>query len=246
MSIQFYCTEEDFKTIEPALKNISGVVSLAALPTKKGRSVFVKLDSEDIIEVTKPKIGEIKGVVFPDPNKTREKLVKAAKADDGSQAIAAALFTYETKPPAAAAAAAPQQQGQRTQNKQRGGRGGRGSNSNNGNRKGGDAQQQQQEGGQQPQRRRNNHKQRFPMIQGHVAVIDNVPFSTTNNQIAEAFVGCGMIYDINRLENMAMVYFDSAEAVQRAILALNGKSVQANTVTVSSGGVVKVPARNYE
>ena len=240
MSIQFYCTEADFTSIETALKNVTGVVSLAALPTKKGRSVFVKLESEDLIDATKPKIGEIKGVVFPDPSKTREKLVKAAKPDDGSQAIAAALFNYDHKPAAAAAtAAAPQQQQQGRQQKPRGRRSN--NNNNNGRKDGGEPQQQQQQ-----QRRRPNHKQRIPMIQGHVAVIDNVPFSTTNNQIADAFVGCGMIYDINRLETMAMVYFDSAEAVQRAILALNGKMVQANTVTVSSGGVVKVPARSYE
>ena len=81
----------------------------------------------------------------------------------------------------------------------------------------------------------------IPMIQGYVAVLDNVPFNTTNEQIAKCFVGAGQIFDINRYELMAMVYFDSQEAVQRAIVLLNGKKIKENVITVSSGGVVKVP-----
>ena len=80
------------------------------------------------------------------------------------------------------------------------------------------------------------------MIQGYTAVLDNVPFSMTNDQLAREFADCGQIYDINRLELMAMIYFDSAEAVQRAIVARNGKKIKDNVVTVSSGGTVKVPA----
>jgi hypothetical protein len=79
------------------------------------------------------------------------------------------------------------------------------------------------------------------MIQGYIAVLDNVPFNATNEQIATSLSGSGQIFDINRYELMAMVYFDSSEAVQRAILALNGKRIKDNVITVSSGGAVKVP-----
>lgn len=79
------------------------------------------------------------------------------------------------------------------------------------------------------------------MIQGHVCVIDGVPFNTTNEQLAKLFSECGQIYDINRFEQMAMIYFDKAEGVQQAILGFNGHKLKNNTLVVSSGGTVKVP-----
>lgn len=79
------------------------------------------------------------------------------------------------------------------------------------------------------------------MIQGHVCVIDGVPFNTTNDQLAKLFCDCGQIYDINRFEQMAMIYFDKAEGVQQAIVGFNGHKLKDNVLVVSSGGTVKVP-----
>lgn len=78
-------------------------------------------------------------------------------------------------------------------------------------------------------------------IQGHVATMCGVAPSTTNDQIAEAFGNCGQIYDIARYENLAMIYFDTAESVMNAICAQNGRQLRGNVVAVSDGGSLRVP-----
>lgn len=82
-------------------------------------------------------------------------------------------------------------------------------------------------------------------IEGHVASINNVPMSMTNDQIATVFEDCGVIYDIARYETLAMVYFDCQDSVLNAIVHVNGsKKMNGNVVTVSDGGTLRVPIPN--
>eukprot|EP00758_Cryptobia_borreli_P003495 Tbor_TRINITY_DN3785_c0_g3::TRINITY_DN3785_c0_g3_i1::g.2435::m.2435 len=85
---------------------------------------------------------------------------------------------------------------------------------------------------------------RIPLqtINGHIAVIDNIPHNTTTSQLAAAFVGCGQIFDINRVEKMGMIYFTSMDAVEKAIFQFNGRLINGSIITVSNGGIVKLPS----
>lgn len=78
-------------------------------------------------------------------------------------------------------------------------------------------------------------------IEGYVASINNVPVSMTNDQLAEVFNSCGTIFDITRYETLAMIFFDTADAVTEAICKANGSKLHGNVVTVSDGGILRVP-----
>lgn len=118
----------------------------------------------------------------------------------------------------------------RTRSGGRGGRGGYRSNSRGGRGAGGRGRG----------RGRGFHMPQF--IEGHIASINNVPLSMTNDQIADLFNDCGVIYDIARYENLAMVYFDCQESVLNAIVKVNGtKKMNGTLACVSDGGVLRVP-----
>jgi copper chaperone CopZ len=241
MSVRLFCVEGNYDAVETALKELKGIESVASLPNKKGRTVFAKFANDDAAAAALEVLKTNTNVVIPaakgekkEPSAVTAPVASSKKKQNavgdffrydpysGPRPVASATAT------AAAAAAGPsekhdQEQPQRgrgrggQQSRGRGGRGGRGG----------------------------NHQQRprIPMIQGHVAVLDNVPVNATNDQIARSFDGCGgAIYDINRLENMAMVYFSTSEAVQEAIVKMNGQKLGSKIVTVSSGGTVRVPA----
>lgn len=81
----------------------------------------------------------------------------------------------------------------------------------------------------------------IPTVKGFIAFVANVPVNVTNTQIAEFFGGCGNIFDIDRVENCALIFFDSKEAVDQAVVNLNGKSFKGGVLTVSRGGTVRAP-----
>lgn len=236
-SVRLFCVEGNYEAVEAALKELKGIETVASLPNKKGRNVFAKFLTEEAAAAAAETLKANDKVVLPSGDK-KERVAAAPTNSAGGKKkvanLAGDFFRYDPysgpRQPSATAApqAGPSGQGENQQRPQRGrgrgqqprGRGGRGG-------RGGNFQS----------------RPRIPMIQGHVAVLDNVPVNATNDQIARSFDGCsGAIYDINRLENMAMVYFSTTEAVQDAIVKMNGQKLGNNVVTVSSGGTVRVPA----
>jgi copper chaperone CopZ len=243
MSVRLFCVEGNYEAVEAALKELKGIETVASLPNKKGRNVFAKFITEDDASAALEALKSNDKVVVPGEKKEKSDAQQtAASGKKKTHNVAGDFFRYDpysgprpTTDAAAAAGSSQQQQrqgggGQKRQpNSNDGSRGGRGGRGGRGSRGGGRGGYQQ--------------RPRMPMIQGHVAVLDNVPVNATNDQIAKCFDGCGgAIFDINRLENMAMVYFSSTEAVQEAILKMNGKQLGSHIVTVSSGGTVRVPA----
>lgn len=240
-SVQLFCIEGDYESVEATLNALKGVESIASLPNKKGRSVFVKFQSEELAAAAQESLKENPKVTLPGQGKKTAAAaadgISAAKKKKSSNNAVADFFTYQPYSGGKKETRSNEQeehaQGADDQNRQprhRGRGGARGGGSGRG-------------GGSRGGFRGGSRGPRVPMIQGFVAVLDNVPFSTTNDQIAKLFATSGgIIYDINRLENMAMVYFNTPEAVQQAILLMNGKKIQNNVITVSSGGHVKVPA----
>lgn len=239
MSVRLFCVEGNYDAVEAALKELKGIESVASLPNKKGRTVFAKFANDDAASAALEVLKTNTNVVIPAPKGEKKDVPTPAPSAKKSKNAAAEFFRYDpysgprpvvsAASSGAAATAGPSadQEGQergpqrgRGRGGQQRGRGGRGG-------RGGNFQQ----------------RPRIPMIQGHVAVLDNVPVNATNDQIARSFDGCGgAIYDINRLENMAMIYFSTSEAVQEAIVKMNGQKLGSKIVTVSSGGTVRVPA----
>ena len=252
MTIRFQCSVAEFSAVEAAVKEIPGVLSVASMPEKKKKvcGVFVQLASDEAAAAASTIIRALRGVSFPagkgegeptieEPSavgkKDKRDPVHRKKTNEVESFFRFDPYTQQqwtrvrerqdTNAPAHQPTSASQGADDADNNpQQRGrGRGGRGRHFGSG-------------------ARGRAYFPRVPMIQGYVAVVDRVPFSATNDQIAQAFSAAGQIYDINRLENMAMLYFDTAEAVQRAIVLMNGKKLHTEIVTVSSGGVVRVPA----
>eukprot|EP00331_Platyophrya_macrostoma_P004878 CAMPEP_0176416680 /NCGR_PEP_ID=MMETSP0127-20121128/6475_1 /TAXON_ID=938130 /ORGANISM="Platyophrya macrostoma, Strain WH" /LENGTH=280 /DNA_ID=CAMNT_0017796771 /DNA_START=76 /DNA_END=918 /DNA_ORIENTATION=- len=259
MTSVLFCVKGDAAAVDAVVKSVTGHVSIASELKKKGQyNVFLHFAAEEAAATASE-------VLRQNPNVTLAGEKKATTSGDASAAAtvgkkkqkqlatnaAATYFNYESydqmrerKDTEARIQAAVERKKERRQQQAA-------------------TQQQHSDGAEQPQHQQGrggrggafggrggrrggrggfHGRQRVPMIQGFVAVLDNVPFSTTNDQIARLFMTCGAIYDINRLETMAMVYFDSAEAVQRAILTMNGQKIQNSIITVSSGGCVRVPA----
>lgn len=77
--------------------------------------------------------------------------------------------------------------------------------------------------------------QKIPNVDVSVAYIDNVPFGLSNARLMEILSSFGRVIDVNRFENMVMVCYETREAVVECIQALNGKKIEDNIVTVSSG-----------
>ena len=246
--IQFTAQQSDFDNVLQAVKSWNGVISVATIPNAKhGVDGIVQLETVEARESAIAALEQLKYVTVvgvkpaqPNPNATSQ-----VKKNRGKQNHVTDFFKFDSyneqqknperkaqrvhKDPNAPAAESTQAPADHQPGHGRG----RGQGRGRGNMRG---------------RNQNSRGQAnaapfvpIPMIQGFVAVLDNVPFNTTNEQIAKCFSGAGQIFDINRYELMAMVYFDSQEAVQRAIVALNGKKIKDNVITVSSGGVVKVP-----
>ncbi|CUG90143.1 RNA-binding protein, putative [Bodo saltans] len=242
MSVRLFCVEGNYDAVEAALKELKGIESVASLPNKKGRTVFAKFANDDAATAALEVLKTNTNVVIPAAKgEKKESAVTAPVASSKKKQNAASeFFRYDpysgprpvvsaaaSATPAAAAAGPSEQQDQERPQRGRG-RGG---------------QQSRGRGGRGVRGGPHQQRPRIPMIQGHVAVLDNVPVNATNDQIARSFDGCGgAIYDINRLENMAMVYFSTSEAVQEAIVKMNGQKLGSKVVTVSSGGTVRVPA----
>lgn len=83
---------------------------------------------------------------------------------------------------------------------------------------------------------------RVPTIVGHVCCIDGLAFGVTNDNLYHMLRVMGHIYDITRHERMAIIYFAAPESVTAAISAFNGSTLEGNTLVVSGGGSIKVPA----
>lgn len=76
---------------------------------------------------------------------------------------------------------------------------------------------------------------RSSYVQASVAYIDNVPFGITNTRLMDILSPFGRVIDVNRFENMTMVCYDNENSVRECIQALNGRKIEENIVTVSSG-----------
>lgn len=76
---------------------------------------------------------------------------------------------------------------------------------------------------------------RSSYVEASVAYIDNVPFGITNTRLMDMLSPFGRVIDVNRFENMVMACYDSENSVRECIQALNGKKIEENVVTVSSG-----------
>lgn len=233
--LKFKCaSEKEIAEMTPSLKtDLPGLRTINFNAEAKGVAGFLSFDSAEQCEAAK-KIIETK---FQDldlkaPYETNQKKKKQSKEKPNK---VDEFFNYDRPPQEEKERDVRNdtQQGQHNQrsnaNNNANGRGGRG---NNGRGRGGRGR-----GGFRGRGRAPN----MQMIQGHVCVIDGVPFNTTNEQLAKLFGGCGQIYDINRFELMAMIYFDKAECVQNAIVNFNGHKLKDNVLVVSSGGTVKVP-----
>ena len=217
--LKFSCVSErelqDELSVIKALKGLSTINHALAGAGVEG---FLSFDTAEDRDAARAKIEST--LKFLDVSGAKKE-TKKKKQREVPMNVASQLFTYTSAPTVA-------QQQQDGSGRGRGGQGrGRAQGRGRGRGQG---------------RGRGDFRPRVKMIQGYTAVLDNVPFSMTNDQLAREFSECGQIYDINRLELMAMIYFDSADAVQRAIVARNGQKIKDSIVTVSSGGTVKVPA----
>ena len=83
-------------------------------------------------------------------------------------------------------------------------------------------------------------QRRERIVNCYAATIFNVPPAATNKDVCDAFAPSKDILSVQRVDDIALLYFTSADAVQRAILAMNGKSLKGNIVCVSASGVVRV------
>lgn len=260
MTSVLFCVKGDTVAVEAALKGVTGYDSVASVLKKKGQyNVFLRFPSDEAAAAATDVLKQNPLVVLPGEKKVDESAQQQDEAAVGKKKqkqlatqAAATYFNYESYDQMRdrkEAEARQQAAVERKKSRQSSSRGGASEPAAAGAKSDAEADQSGRggRGGARGGRRggrggRGFSRQRVPMIQGYVAVLDNVPFCTTNDQIARLFMTCGAIYDINRLETMAMVYFDTTEAVQRAILAMNGQKIFQNTITVSSGGCVRVPA----
>eukprot|EP00331_Platyophrya_macrostoma_P017776 CAMPEP_0176466960 /NCGR_PEP_ID=MMETSP0127-20121128/38195_1 /TAXON_ID=938130 /ORGANISM="Platyophrya macrostoma, Strain WH" /LENGTH=251 /DNA_ID=CAMNT_0017860211 /DNA_START=189 /DNA_END=945 /DNA_ORIENTATION=+ len=230
MTSVLFCVKGDAAAVDAVVKSVTGHVSIASELKKKGQyNVFLHFAAEEAAATASE-------VLRQNPNVTLAGEKKATTSGDASAAAtvgkkkqkqlatnaAATYFNYESydqmrerKDTEARIQAAVERKKERRQQQAA-------------------TQQQHSDGAEQPQHQTHDPGLRRSARQRSILHDDD--------QIARLFMTCGAIYDINRLETMAMVYFDSAEAVQRAILTMNGQKIQNSIITVSSGGCVRVPA----
>ncbi|KEG15288.1 putative RNA-binding protein [Trypanosoma grayi] len=222
-----FCPSGDFARIENAVREWPSVEAVGSLRTKDKKkditNVFIKFSDEEAAKNAVSLVGTVPGLSLTDEDSDENKANPKKVANKGkSKNLALELLnfgTYDRRKNVT------EQSGKRNfENNQRGrgARGGRG-----------------QHGGRQPAGTGRGRRQPFfvPPAQVSVAFADNIPFNMTNEQLIEVFVPFGRVVDINRYELMAMVFYDSPEAVLNCIQHLNGKIVKGNVVSVSSGSV---------
>lgn len=243
-SFEVRCLTKDIQSVEAKLWSWNEVESLASVREKKCKqgdvtTIIINCTSSDALDEVKNRLSSFPEIMRETKNPSQGKNTKTkqhkwvditAEVLEGiPHAKDLALHVWNEKKKG---------EGEKRSNQNGGrGRGGGGRRGPNGQGSG-----RYQRGQGQHRRPYNggsdggfNTFQRMPYVTASVAYIDNVPFGVTNTCLMDTVSPFGRVIDVNRFENMVMVCYDSQEAVVKCIQALNGKKIEDNVVTVSSG-----------
>eukprot|EP00759_Apiculatamorpha_spiralis_P008530 PhF_6_TR15483/c0_g1_i1/m.24083 len=75
-------------------------------------------------------------------------------------------------------------------------------------------------------------------VLGYVCLASNIPLRTTNTQLAEKFMTCGQLINIERRNFDAYIFYASPEFADRAVGELNGIVIHDSLISVSRGGTM--------
>ncbi|ESL10560.1 RNA-binding protein [Trypanosoma rangeli SC58] len=230
LTIVAFCPSSELARIESVIREWPDVNAVGSLRTKERKkditNVFIKFSSEDAVKSAPSRITEVYGLSLMDEKgEKKQNGAKSIPRKGRSKTLPIELLNCVTHDKSKNTL-----DQQRKRDVERGGK-------NCGNRS-----LKNQNGFRVPNYNE-GYRQRPPFIppaQVNVAVVDNIPFNMTNDQLIEVFSPFGRVIDINRYEMMAMIFYDSSECVLQCIQQLNGKSIRGNVISVSSG-YVRIP-----
>ncbi|RNF03521.1 RNA-binding protein [Trypanosoma conorhini] len=227
LTVVAFCPSSEFARVESVIREWSDVKAVGSLRIKERKkditNVFIKFNSEDAAKKASSRIIEVPGLSLTDEE--NEEKLKGAKSDQRkgrSKNLAIELMNFGTYEKSRTTL--DQQKKRDAERRQR-------------NRENREAINH---GGFKAPNYNGAYRRRIPFLplaQVNVAVVDNIPFNMTNDQLIEIFSPFGRVFDINRYEMMAMVFYDSPECVLQCIQQLNGKNIRGNVISVSSGSV---------
>ncbi|RNF01643.1 RNA-binding protein [Trypanosoma rangeli] len=230
LTVVAFCPSSELARIESIIRewpDVNAVGSLRAKERKKDiTNVFIKFNSEDAVKSAPSRITKVYGLSLTDErSEKKEKGDKSIPRKGRSKTLAIELLNCVTHDKSKNTL-----DQQRKRDIERGKK-------NCGNRS------LRNQNGLRESNYNEGYRRRHPFVppaQVNVAVVDNIPFNMTNDQLIEVFSPFGRVFDINRYEMMAMIFYDSPECVSQCIQQLNGKTIRGNVISVSSG-YVRIP-----
>ncbi|EAN78508.1 RNA-binding protein, putative [Trypanosoma brucei brucei TREU927] len=217
-----YCPTHDFQRIEAVVREWPGVEAVGSLRTKEGKenttSVFIKFSDKEAARDATSRIDAVPGLV----RKIEEPKAKQRMRKMGKNMLidpAMEIFSFGAT-----------DKGDVTFNERK----------REGNRRRHPSVIGPGSGSERTSNKGNNairHHPFTPPARASVALVDNVPFNMTNDQVARLFSPFGELIDLSRYETMAMVFYRSPDSVLKCIQQLNGKTVKGKIITVSSGAI---------
>jgi hypothetical protein len=231
--------DEPAAAVVSQLQKLDGVLSVARNNTIEGVEGFVSFENPELAAAARNNRPADALYVLEDPAREpvrrERKQTSAASAGASKRGKGAA---HGGQPFTADFFNGPSPSTMRAEPVRGGGRGGGRGGSRGGGRGGDESNGRARNGGRGGN---GDGPRRPPLIKAHAVCVHNVPVNVTNDQIFQAFKQTGHIFDIRRMERLALLLMRDAESVVEAIVAMNGKQLGGVNVVVCGGGEMRMP-----